>query len=160
VVIEKQLAPGWRTVVRWVTGPFMPLARAWGRRARGELERREAGLRRQVRDAYEERLLTLNDDLAAAAAARDQATALLVSLVQQLFSEYKRYLYDAGVTERDLVGLNQVLAPKGVQIRSACRHRARQGTCTLQHGAGQRTVFWREPVTPGATAAEASAGVA
>ena len=66
----------------------------------------------------------------------------------------------AAVTERDLVGLNQVLAPKGVQIRSACRHRACQGTCTRQHGAGQRTVFWREPVKPGATAAEASAGVA
>jgi hypothetical protein len=47
-------------------------------------------------------------------AARDQATALLVSRVQQLFGERKRYLYDAGVTERDLVGLNQVLAPKGV----------------------------------------------
>ena len=93
-------------------------------------------------------------------AARDQATALLVSLVQQLFSERKRDLDDAGVTARDLVGLNQVLAPKGVQIRSACRHSARQGTCTLQHGAGQRTVFWREPVKPGATAAEASAGVA
>jgi hypothetical protein len=75
-----------------------------------ELERREEGLRRQVRDAYEERLLTLKDDLAAAAAARDQATALLVSLVQQLFSEHKRYLHDASVTERDLVGLNQVRA--------------------------------------------------
>ena len=24
VVIEKQLAPGWRTIVRGVTGPFMP----------------------------------------------------------------------------------------------------------------------------------------
>jgi hypothetical protein len=93
-------------------------------------------------------------------AARDQATALLVSLVQQLFSERKRYLSDAGVTELDLVGLNQVLAPKDVQIRSACRHRARQVTCTLQHGAGRRTVFWREPVKPGATAAGASAGVA
>ena len=34
VVIEKRLAPGWRTVVRGVTGPFMPLARAWRRRAR------------------------------------------------------------------------------------------------------------------------------
>jgi hypothetical protein len=117
-------------------------------------------LRRQVRDAYEERLQTLKDDLAAAAAARDQATALLVSLLQQLFSEHKRYLYDAGVTERDLVGLNQVLAPKGVQIRSEFRHSARQVTCTLQHGAGQRTLFWRELVKPGATAAEASAGVA
>jgi hypothetical protein len=31
VVIEKWLAPGWRTVVRGVTGPFMPLARAWRR---------------------------------------------------------------------------------------------------------------------------------
>jgi hypothetical protein len=93
-------------------------------------------------------------------AARDQATALLVSLVQQLFSEYKRYLYDAGVTELDLVGLNQVLGPKGVQIRSEFRHSARQVTCTLQHGAGQRTVFWREPVKPGATAAKASAEVA
>jgi hypothetical protein len=81
-----------------------------------------------------------------------------VSLVQQLSSEHKRYLYDAGVTEQDLVGLNQVLAPKGVQIRSEFRHSARQGTCTLQHGAGQRTVFWWEPVKPGATAAEASAG--
>ena len=40
-----------------------------------ELERREEGLRRQVWDAYEERLLTLKDDLAAAAAARDQASA-------------------------------------------------------------------------------------
>ena len=113
-----------------------------------------------MRDAYEERLLTLKDDLAAAAAARDQATALLVSLVRQLFSERKRYLDDAGVTERDLVGLNQVLAPKGVQIRSECRHSARQVTCTLQHGAGKRTVFGREPVKPGTTAAEASAGVA
>ena len=126
----------------------------------GELERREEGLRRQVRDAYEERLLTLKDDLAAAAAARDQATALLVLLVQRLSSERNRYLYDAGVSALDLVGLNQVLAPKGVQSRSACRHSARQGTCTLQHGAGQRTVFWREPVKPGATAAEASAGAA
>ena len=83
-----------------------------------------------------------------------------MSLVQQLFSERKRSLYDAGVSALDLVELNQVLAPKGVQIRSEFRHSARQGTCTLQHGAGQRTVFWREPVKPGATAAEASAGVA
>ena len=113
-----------------------------------------------MRDAYEERRLTLNDDLAAAAAARDQATAPLVSLVQQLFSERTRDLDDVGVTARDSVGLHQVLAPKGVQIRSACRHSARQGTCILQHGAGRRTVFWWEPVKPGATAAEASAGVA
>jgi hypothetical protein len=113
-----------------------------------------------VRDAYEERLLTLKNDLAAAMAARDQATALLVSPVQPLFSEHTRYLYDAGVTERDLVGLNQVLAPKGVQIWSEFRHSESQVTCTLQHGAGQRTVFWREPIKPGATAAEASAGVA
>jgi hypothetical protein len=90
-----------------------------------ELERREEGLQRQVRDAYEERLLTLKDDLVAAAAARDQATALLVSLVQPLFSERQRSLDDAGVTERDPVGLTQVLAPKGVQIRRACRHSAR-----------------------------------
>jgi hypothetical protein len=60
----------------------------------------------------------------------------------------KRFV-SAAVTERDLVGLNRVLAPKGVQIRSECRHSACQGTCTLQHGAGQRTVFWREPVKPG-----------
>ena len=113
-----------------------------------------------MRDAYEARRLTLKDDLAAATAARDQATALLVSLVQQLFSEHKRSLDDAGVTARDLVGLNQVLAPQGVQIWSACRHSESQVTCTLQHGAGQRTVFWREPVKTGATAAEASAGVA
>jgi hypothetical protein len=93
-------------------------------------------------------------------AARDQATALLVSLVQQPFSERTRDLDDAGVTARDLVGLNQVLAPKGVQIGRACRHSARQVTCPLQHGAGQRTLFWRELVKPGATAAEASAGVA
>ena len=113
-----------------------------------------------MRDAYEARRLTLKDDLAAAMAARDQATALLVSLVQQLFSERQRSLDDAGVTERDPVGLTQVLAPKGVQIWSACRHSARQVTCPLQHGAGRRTVSWREPVKPGATAAEASAGVA
>ena len=81
-----------------------------------------------MRDAYEARRLTLKDDLAAAMAARDQATALLVSLVQQLFSERTRSLDDAGVTARDLVGLNHVLAPKGMQIRSACRHSARQGT--------------------------------
>jgi hypothetical protein len=93
-------------------------------------------------------------------AARDQAPALLVSLVQQLFSEHKRDLDDAGVTERDLVGLNQVLAPKDVQIRGECRHSARQGTRTFQHRAGRRTVFWREPVKPGATAAKASAEVA
>jgi hypothetical protein len=84
----------------------------------------------------------------------------LVSLVQQLFSERTRDLDDAGVTARDLVGLNQGLAYKGVQIRSACRHSARQVTCPRQHGAGRRTVFWREPVNPGATAAEASVGVA
>jgi hypothetical protein len=113
-----------------------------------------------VRDAYEERRLTLNNDLAAAAAARDQATAPLVSLVQQPFSERTRGLNDAGVTARDLVGLNQGLAYKGVQIGRELRHSARQGTCTRQHDAGQRTVFWREPVKPGATAAEASAGVA
>jgi hypothetical protein len=93
-------------------------------------------------------------------AARDQATARLVSLGQQRFSERTRDLDDAGVTARDLVGLHQGLAPKGVQIGRACRHRARQGTCPRQHGAGQRPVFGREPVTPGATAAEASAGVA
>jgi hypothetical protein len=62
-----------------------------------ELERREEVLRRQVRDSYEERLLTLKDDLAPAAAARDQATALLVSLVTQLVAEKpKRYLHDVG----------------------------------------------------------------
>ncbi len=59
---------------------------------------------------------------------RDQATARLVSLVQQLFSERKRYRCDAAVTELDLVGLNQVLAPKGMRIRIECRHSARQGT--------------------------------
>jgi hypothetical protein len=83
-----------------------------------------------------------------------------VSLVQQRFSERTRDLDDAGVIEQDLVGLHQVLTPKDVQIRSACRHSARQGTCPLQHGAGQRTLSWQEPVKPGATAAEASAGVA
>jgi hypothetical protein len=34
VVIEKRLAPGWQTVVRGVTRPFTPLARAWRRRWR------------------------------------------------------------------------------------------------------------------------------
>jgi phosphopantetheine adenylyltransferase len=240
VVIEKRLAPGWRTVVRGATRPLMPLARAWRRSWRrtspkeevsevrmetdtatqqamgravmqqmeqrtlqsireavrqellpqvqeealalarqeleeqlqhqreqlrdtfakqrqaltgeleDELERREELLRRQTRDSYEERLLTLKDDLAAATTARDQVTALLVSLVTQLVAEKpKRYLYDAGITELDLITLNQVLAPQGLQIRSEFRHSERQVACTLKNGAGQRTVFWLETAVPG-----------
>jgi hypothetical protein len=121
-----------------------------------ELERRTEAIRRQVRDAYEERLETLKDDFLAATAARDQATTLLVSLVTQLLVETpKRYLADAGITELDLRGLNAVLAPQGLRVRSEFRHSARQVVCTLQDGAAQRTVFWREAVKPGA-AAEAS----
>ena len=121
-----------------------------------ELERREELLRRQIRDSYEERLLTLKDDLAEASAARDQATALLVSLVTQLVAEKpKRYLHDAGINELDLLALNQVLAPQGWQIRSEFRHSERQVTCTVKSGAAQRTVFWREPVKPGVAPAEA-----
>jgi hypothetical protein len=120
-----------------------------------ELERREEVIRRQTRDAYEERLLTLKDDLAAATAARDQATALLVSLINQLVVEKKRYLYDAGISELDLLTLNQVLAPQGLQIRSEFRHSERQVACTLKNGMAQRTTFWREAVKPGTTAVEA-----
>jgi hypothetical protein len=108
-----------------------------------ELDRREEQLRQDVRDGYDERLLTLKDDLAAAAAARDQATTLLVSLVQQM-CERKRYLHDAGVKELDLVGLNDVLALKGLRLRGEFRHSERQVVCKLKAGAGQRTTFWLE----------------
>jgi hypothetical protein len=111
-------------------------------------------IRRQVLEHFEERLETLKDDLKAATAARDQVTGLLLSLVQQLFSERKRYLHDAGVVELDLLSLNAVLAPQGVQIRSEFRHSERQVVCTLKNGAAQRTVFWREAVKPGSTAVE------
>jgi hypothetical protein len=108
------------------------------------------------RYTYEERLLTLKDDLAAAAAARDQATALLTSLVTQLIVEKpKRYLYDAGIMELDLLTLNQVLAPQGWQVRSEFRHSERQVACTLKNGMAQRTVFWREAVKPGTPAVDA-----
>jgi len=121
-----------------------------------ELERREEALRREIREHYEERLETLKDDLKAATAAKDQATALLVALVTQLVVEKpKRYLADAGLTELDLVTLNQVLAPQGLRVQAEYRHSERQVTCTLKNGAAQRTVFWQEPVRPGAPTAEA-----
>jgi hypothetical protein len=120
-----------------------------------ELERREDAIRRQTRDTFEERLEVLKDDLKAAAAARDQVTTLLVSLVTQLVAEKKRYLHDAGITELDLLTLNQVLAPQGLQIRSEFRHSERQVACTLKNGIGQRTVFWREAVKPGTITVDA-----
>jgi hypothetical protein len=121
-----------------------------------ELERREEVIRRQTRDAFEERLETLKDDLKAAVAGREQATTLLVSLVTQLVAEKpKRYLAAAGITELDLLALNQVLAPKGVQILAEFRHSQRQVACKLQNGMGQRTTFWLEQVTPGTTTVEA-----
>jgi hypothetical protein len=102
------------------------------------------------------RALDTKHPLTAAAAARDQATALLVSLVTQLVAEKrKRYLADSHITELDLIALNQVLAPQGLQIRSEFRHSERQVACTLKNGMGQRTVFWREAVKPGTITAEA-----
>jgi hypothetical protein len=119
-----------------------------------ELDRRTEQIRLQTRDAFEERLLTLKDDLSAAVGERDRATAALVNLVQQLVSERKCYLHDAGITELDLVGLNTVLAPKGIRVQAEYRASERQVTCTLTNGAAQRTVFWREAVRPGTITAE------
>ena len=119
-----------------------------------ELIRREDVLRREVKEAYEERLLTLQDDLKATATARDQVMGLLLSLVQQLFSERKRYLADSHVTELDLVGLNDVLAVKGLRVRGEFRHSERQVVCTLKNGVGQRTVFWLERLPAAGVAVE------
>jgi hypothetical protein len=114
-----------------------------------QLEAREKVLRQEVRDDYDERLLTLQDDLAATVATRDQVTALLLSLVQQLFSERTRYLHDAGITELDLMGLNQVLMAHGQRIRAEYRHSERQVACQLANGARQLTAFWMETTAPG-----------
>jgi hypothetical protein len=120
-----------------------------------ELERRTAQVRREVRDDCDERVLTLQDDLKATAAARDQATTLLLSLVQQLFSARKRYLADTHITELDLVGLNQVLVAKGLRVRAEFRHSERQVVCQLKNGAGQRTVLWIERAPSAGVADEA-----
>jgi hypothetical protein len=115
-----------------------------------QLEAREKALQQEVREALEERLLTLQDDLKATIATRDQLMTLLLSLVQQLFSERsKRYLADTGVKELDLVGLNTVLLAQGLRVRAEFRHSERQVTCTLKNGVGQRTVFWIETAAPG-----------
>jgi hypothetical protein len=55
----------------------------------------------------------------------------------------------------DLITLNQVLAPQGWQVRAEFRHSERQVACTRKNGMAQRTVFWREPVKPGTTTADA-----
>src|SRR5437899_10200060 len=114
-----------------------------------QLEAREHALRREVREAYEERLLTLQDDLQAALARRDQLETLLLSLVTQLVGERKRYLADTHITSLDLTGLNQALAPHGLRVRGEYRPSERQVVCQLANGARQMTVFWREGITPG-----------
>jgi hypothetical protein len=124
--------------------------KALARELEDELDRRSDGLRREAYEHYEQRLDTLKADLHAAAAARDQATELLLSLVTQLVVERpKRYLADACITELDLVGLNAVLAATGQRIRGEFRHSERQVTCLLKDGARQLTAFWIER-TPGA----------
>jgi hypothetical protein len=59
------------------------------------------------------------------------------------------------MTKLDLITLNQVLAPQGWQVRAEFRHSERQVACTRKNGMAQRTVFWREPVKPGTTTADA-----
>jgi hypothetical protein len=118
-------------------------------RLENEFVRRKQQIRRRVQNPFDACGTGLQDDLKATAVAPDEMTILLLSLVQQLFSERKRYLADSHITELDLVRLNNVLAVKGLRIRAEFRHSERQVTCTLKNGVGQRTVFWLETATPG-----------
>jgi hypothetical protein len=106
-----------------------------------ELDRRSQQMRREVREELEERLEALQGELAAATAACDRASDLLVMVVKQLFPHKRTYLYDAGIRELRLADLNHWLAPLGLTITAQYRASARQVRCQLANGWGQRTVF-------------------
>jgi hypothetical protein len=109
-----------------------------------ELDRRSEQMRQEVRDEYDERLATLKERLQEAKVTGERASVLLISLVKQLLSRKRTYLYDAHIEELDVRELNAFLAAHHLHVRGEYRHSERQVKCRLKNGWAQRTVFTLE----------------
>jgi hypothetical protein len=82
---------------------------------------------------------------------QDRAEQLLMALVTQVLSpERKRFLFDAGVTEWDVLTVNQVLAQFGVRVRCEARATERQVKVRLREDGAlaTRAAFWIQQVDP------------
>jgi hypothetical protein len=82
---------------------------------------------------------------------RDRAEQLLMALVTQVLSpERKRFLFDAGVTEWDVLTVNQVVAKFGMRVRCEARATERQVKVRLREDGAlaTRAAFWTQQVDP------------
>jgi hypothetical protein len=82
---------------------------------------------------------------------QDRAEQLLMALVTQVLSpERQRFWFDAGVTEWDVLTVNQVLAQFGVRVRCEARATERQVKVRLREDGAlaTRAAFWIQQVDP------------
>jgi hypothetical protein len=116
-----------------------------------ELERRYRAQEQELDAEMASRIGRLKQARDTARQERDRAEQLLMALVTQLVSpQAKRYLADAGVSELDVVRLNQVVGKFGVRVRCERRETERQVKVRLKEEGPMvtRAAFWWEECAP------------